>query len=657
MRYGTLLAVVLYGCLAFGQKATAPKVDCLSCHQDEKLAVDAGNGKLKSLHVDQKKFKESIHGFLECSECHQDVKDFPHDPAPKPVACGTCHADQHAAWQKGIHGAAAAQGGKDVPGCTSCHGDAHGIVPSSDPASKVNHANIAQTCGSCHGVKFVMEGRGLSTQPFESYSESVHGKAVANGSAKAAVCTDCHKSHDILRASDVTSPIFKFNVPQTCGHCHEDISHTYQTSVHGVALARGNWQSAVCTDCHGIHSIKSHLDPQSTVAAQALARSTCAACHEGVRLAQEFGVPSQRASTYLDSYHGLASKMGSGIVANCASCHGVHNIYKSTDPRSTVNHANLAKTCGQCHPGASARFAQVKVHVGVPLSKDVGSIGTMWVRRLYIPMIMVVIGGMLLHNLVLWRRKLLARRNAATRTIERMDRKQRVQHWLILSSFIVLAVTGFALKYPDSPLAWVTGSSESLRRIGHRVAGVVMIAAGLYHLFYISATKQGRRLFLDFLPTLQDVRDLKANLFYHLGWSEEPPRFARFTYGEKAEYLALAWGTFLMAVTGLLMWFKMQAGAWFGGFTVDIATAIHFYEAILAVLAILVWHFYQVMFDPDVYPLDWTFWDGRISAERAHHHHPLAYTESAPEDGEAASQEGSEPPASPEKKPEDGKKE
>jgi formate dehydrogenase gamma subunit len=264
---------------------------------------------------------------------------------------------------------------------------------------------------------------------------------------------------------------------------------------------------------------------------------------------------------------------------------------------------------------------------------------------------------MFLHNVVLWRRKLLARRNAATRTVERMDRRQRVQHWLILSSFIALAVTGFALKYPDSPLAWVTGSSESLRRIGHRVAGVVMIAAGLYHLFYITATRQGRRLFLDFLPTLQDVRDLKDNLFYHLGWSEQPPRFARFTYGEKAEYLALVWGTFLMAVTGLLMWFKMQTGAWFGGFTVDIATAIHFYEAILAVLAILVWHFYQVMFDPDVYPLDWTFWDGRISAERAHHHHPLAYTESAHEDGEAASQPGSEPPAPPEKKPEDGKKE
>lgn len=643
MRYGILLAVLLYGCLAFGQRpAAAPKLDCLSCHQDEKLAVDDGHGKLKSLHVDDKKFKESIHGFLECGECHRDVNGFPHDPAPKPVACDSCHADQHAAWSKGVHGTGKVKGVAEVPGCTSCHGDAHSIVPSSDPASKVNRANIPQTCGQCHGVAFVMEGRGLSTKPFESYSQSVHGKAVANGSAKAAVCTDCHKAHDILRAGDATSPIFKFNVPQTCGQCHQDVSHVYETSVHGEALKRGNWQAAVCTDCHGIHSIKSHLDPQSTVAAQALARSTCAACHEGVRLSQEFGVPSQRASTYLDSYHGLASKMGSGVVANCASCHGVHNIYKSTDPRSTIHHANLAQTCGQCHPGASAKFAQVKVHVGVPLSRDVGSIGAMWVRRLYIPMIVLVIGGMFLHNAVVWRRKMVVRRNSARRTIVRMDARQRLQHWLILSSFITLAVTGFALKYPESPLAWLLGSSEAVRRTGHRVAAIVLLAAGFYHLWYIAASKDGRRLFLDFLPSLQDLRDLKTNLFYHLGWSEQPPRFARFTYGEKAEYLALIWGTFLMAVTGLVMWFKLWAGAWFGGATVDIATAIHFYEAILAVLAILVWHFYQVMFDPDVYPLDWTFWDGRISEERAHHHHPLAYADSR-QDESAADAEGEQP--------------
>ena len=611
-------------------KKAPPALDCASCHSDPAMTSDSG-GKKHSIGVDPDKFKASIHGVLGCADCHSDVKEFPHAPAPAKVDCSSCHSETQAAYLRGIHAKARGKGVSQAATCSGCHGDVHAVLPSSDPQSRTHRTNLAQTCGSCHGEKFVMEPQGISTQPFFSYQESVHGRAVAAGSGKAAACTDCHRAHDILPPGDPKSPIFKFNVPQTCGQCHSDISHVYQTSIHGEALARGNWQSAVCTDCHGIHSIKKHIDPSSSVAAQALARTTCAQCHEGVRLSQEFGVPAGRARTYLDSYHGMAAQLDSKVVANCASCHGVHNIYRSSDPRSTINTANLAKTCGQCHPGASQKFAQVKVHVGVPLSKDVGSIGALWVRRVYIPMIFVVIGGMVLHNLVLWRRKLLARRATGIRTVERMNVRERVQHWLILTSFIALAITGFALKYPDSPLAWMLGSSESLRRIGHRVAGVVMIVAGLYHLFYITASKQGRRLLLDFLPTLQDLRDLKENLFYHLGWSEQQPRFARFTYGEKAEYLALVWGTFLMAVTGLIMWFKVQAGGWFTGAAVDIATAIHFYEAILAVLAIVVWHFYQVMFDPDVYPLDWTFWDGRISEERARHHHPRAYQESEPE--------------------------
>jgi len=643
MRRGILLVVLFCGCAAVAGSAPA-KLDCLSCHQEPTLTADAGGGKTKSLHVDPKVFHDSIHGTLECGDCHADIKDVPHEPTPKAVACETCHADQHSAYQKGIHGAAAAKGVRGVPGCTGCHGDAHSIVAASDARSKVNRANIPQTCGTCHGVKFVMEGRGLSAQPYISYEQSVHGKAVAAGSATAAVCTDCHNAHDILRASDPKSPIFKFNVPQTCGRCHEKVAQAYAPSVHGEALTRGNWQSAVCTDCHGIHSIKSHLDPESSVASAALARTTCAQCHEGVRLAQEFGVPSQRSSTYMDSYHGLASKMGSAVVANCASCHGVHNIYRSADARSTVNPANLAATCGQCHGGASKRFAQTKVHVGVPLSRDLGSLGVWWVRRAYLWLIALVVGGMLLHNGLIWQRKLAQRRRLPGRTVERMNARQRMQHGLVLVSFIALAVTGFALKYPESPLAWLLGSSDAVRRIGHRAAAIVLMGVGAYHLIYIAFTREGRRLFCDFLPGVQDAKDVKDNLLHNLGRRAEPPRYGRFTYGEKVEYLSLMWGTVLMAVTGMILWFKVQAAGWWTGATVDIATAIHFYEAILAVLAIIVWHFYQVMFDPDVYPVDWAFWDGRISEERAHEHYPPAHGN----EGEPPPPESKEEPDKPE---------
>jgi hypothetical protein len=93
-----------------------------------------------------------------------------------------------------------------------------------------------------------------------------------------------------------------------------------------------------------------------------------------VRLSREFGVAGRRATTYLESYHGLASKLGSQVVANCASCHGVHNILPSSDPRSTINRANLVTTCGHCHPGVTEKFALGKVHVDAPVSTDVGSV-------------------------------------------------------------------------------------------------------------------------------------------------------------------------------------------------------------------------------------------------------------------------------------------
>ena len=111
----------------------------------------------------------------------------------------------------------------------------------------------------------------------------------------------------------------------------------FNASIHGQAIARGNTLAPVCTDCHGIHSIKSPVDPNSPVAEQNISRDTCARCHEGVRLSQELGVPGNRVISYFDSYHGLAAEGGSVVAANCSSCHGVHDILPSSDPRSTIN--------------------------------------------------------------------------------------------------------------------------------------------------------------------------------------------------------------------------------------------------------------------------------------------------------------------------------
>lgn len=608
--------------------ATAPAQklkdsDCLACHGDSTLSKDV-NGKSVSLFVDQDKLKHSIHGRLfSCVDCHKDVKSLAHDSPPQKVTCAQCHADAQQAFVHSTH-AIARKAGAPAAGCQDCHGGAHEILASDDPKSPISHENIPYTCGRCHGQKFLMESRGQSAQPFISYQESVHGRATEKGSQKAAVCTDCHGAHEIIPANDAKSPIYKFNVPATCGKCHPDVNSTFMQSIHGQSLAHGNQLAPVCTDCHGIHSIKSRNDPNSPAAEQNVSRDICARCHEGVRLSQEFGVPAGRVSSYFDSYHGLASEGGSVVAANCSSCHGVHNILPSSDPHSTVNRANLGETCGKCHQGVSAKFTQTRVHLedGVH-PHDIGSIAVRWVRLIYITLIVLVIGAMLLHNLIIWRRKAIDRRAMLNPFMVRMTANQRWQHLILLTSFIILVITGFALKFPDTWFAHVFGMGEKWRGIIHRVAGVVLIGAGIYHIFYLVAAREGRRLIRDLGPRPRDLFDACNTMLYYLGLRSEKPKFARFSYAEKAEYWALVWGTALMGLTGIMLWAKVWVGNILARWWVDIATAVHFYEAILATLAIIVWHFYQVFLDPDIYPMNWAWWDGKMPVEHYRHEHPL----------------------------------
>jgi cytochrome b subunit of formate dehydrogenase/nitrate/TMAO reductase-like tetraheme cytochrome c subunit len=617
------LSLFFFACAARAEQKPKDK-DCLACHSDATLTTEV-NGKQVSLYVDESKMKQSIHGgMFACVDCHKDVKGLVHETTPKKITCAECHADAQQAYAHSLH-SKAKPGAAPAANCQDCHGGAHEILAASDAKSPVNHDNIPTTCGRCHGQKFLMESNGESGQPFISYQQSVHGLAIEKGSKKAAVCTDCHGSHEILPANNAKSPIYKFNVPATCGKCHGTVQQTFDASIHGQAIAHGNGLAPVCTDCHGIHSIKAHIDPNSSVSEQNIARTTCARCHEGVRLSQEFGVAGNRVTSYLDSYHGLASEGGSVVVANCASCHGVHNILPSSDPRSTINKANLDATCGQCHKGVTQKFTLTKVHGDGSKSKDIGSIAVRWVRWFYLALILLVIGAMFLHNAIIWQSKARALRAMQNPMMTRMSTNQRWQHLILLSSFIVLVITGFALKFPNSWIADLlgNGNGERLRSIIHRVAGVILIGAGVYHVFYLVMTKEGRRLICEFAPRPKDAFDAWATMRYYLGLGGEKPKFGRFNYAEKAEYWALVWGTALMAVTGVMMWANVSTGNLLARWWVDVATAIHFYEAILATLAIIVWHFYQVFLDPDVYPMNWAWWDGKMPVEHYRHEHGL----------------------------------
>jgi formate dehydrogenase gamma subunit len=625
LRSAVLVIIVLLA--AFTASGQMSSEECLACHTD-------AEGKYK---IDGQRFASSIHGSMSCADCHADIKEYPHpQPGAAKVDCASCHPDAVATYESSVHANSLKAGNKNAPSCLSCHGgNAHAIVPSAEKTSPTNHLNVPKTCGACHGQKFVMESSGVSTQPAFSYQQSVHGRAVAAGNEKAADCVDCHKAHDVLRANDARSPIFKFNIPQTCGTCHGEVSEVYLTSVHGKAMARGNDKSPVCTDCHGIHLIKPHIDPTSSVAAQNIARTTCGQCHGNVQLTSEFGIRGGRVKSYEESYHGLAKRLGSAEAANCASCHGVHNILPESDPESTIHASNLAATCGTCHPGATQKFAQGKIHLGEeatppgsPAEQSFGEKVLSWVSLIYIPLIVLTLGGMALHNLIIWIRKARKARKDPTRTIVRMNRNQRTQHFLLVVSFITLVVTGFALAWPESWLGYVTGG-ETVRRIIHRIAAVVMLLVGLYHVLYMVGTKEGRQGLKDFWFGFKDVRDVIGVIKYNLGLSKVHPKMGRFTYAEKAEYWALIWGTIVMGLTGLMLWFEVQVSSWLQlpRWWVDVALLIHYYEAILATLAIVIWHLYAVIFDPDAYPINWAWYDGKMSESQYKHEHELHYEE------------------------------
>ena len=477
-------------------------------------------------------------------------------------------------------------------GCAGCHPQ-HEAYP--------HPAGVAKPdCAECHAT--------VAAQ----HAGSVHGRALKAGNAAAPDCTVCHGgAHEVKRA---TAGEFRQGVPELCGMCHSQVAEEYRASVHGAAGQRGVAAAPVCTDCHGEHSILSHQSQTSPVSAGHI-RETCGQCHGSAQLSRRFGLPDDRLISFDASFHGLAAKAGSQSVANCASCHGVHNILPSTDRRSRTHPRNLPATCGQCHPGAGRRFALGTVHQGEGRGEGPAVV---WARYGYRILIPLVIGLMVLHNLGDWARKLWLRRFRGAgplpfRAFEpelRMYGWERLQHGLLGISFAVLVWTGFALKYPDQWWARPLVDWERywpVRGTLHRIAGVVLLAVAAAHVTTLVLSRRLRQHWKTLWPRRTDVAEAVGTLAYNLGLMSPKPRLSRHSYIEKAEYWAVVWGTVIMAATGLMLWFNSVLLAWWPKSVLDFATVVHFYEAILATLSIVVWHLYFVIFDPDVYPLD-TAW-------------------------------------------------
>jgi formate dehydrogenase gamma subunit len=667
--------VPLFGLFATLWLALAPpapqNADCLACHGEK--GFKSGSG--RSLHVDGARQKASVHGILACKDCHSGIKEYPHPKHVTKVDCATCHGDEAAAVSKSIHGAMLgkesctschgnahevespgtapgqqcsachsdvlqafqssvhgrehANGSGALATCQSCHGKTHAILGRDVPASPVSKHNLANTCGSCHANPQYLSQHVIPfARPVEAYRLSVHGRAVAAGNNAAASCSDCHGVHGILPARDPKSKINHWNVPQTCGACHTQIRDTYLASIHGQAMREGVVDAPVCTDCHGEHNILAPGEPQSLVNPARVSTVTCGRCHTDERLAKRYNLPLDKVPAYEDSYHGLAMRAGSQTVANCASCHGVHNIFPSNDPRSTVNSANLAKTCGACHPGAGSTFAIGPVHVRPESASEHPVVK--WIRIIYWVLIPLTVLFMVFHNAADFIAKLLRHepRVETGEEVPRMNLHFRIEHWLVVISFPVLAATGFALKFPESWWARPLVQWESrfaFRGTLHRVSAVVLIASLLYHAIHLIVSRRDRAILRAMIPGKQDLLDLGDVLRFNLGLTRERPQFGKFSYGEKIEYLAFIWGMAVMSLSGFLLWFNNFTLRYFPKWVADAATAVHYYEAILATLAILLWHFYSTIFDPDVYPLDRSWLTGKASADHLRHTRPAYF--------------------------------
>lgn len=529
----------------------------------------------------------------------ETVKAQSRTPVASNTVCAECH-DVETKLKTSAHAGVA---------CASCH-IKHETYPHPE--------NIAKPqCGTCHAAIVA------------DYDRSEHAREVRKGNAGAPDCALCHgESHEIKVAK---SPEAHAAIPETCGMCHEKELADYKTSIHGQAVARGVREAPVCTDCHGPHSIESPKRSTSKTFATAVP-DTCGRCHGDVQLMQRFGLNASQVSSFSASFHGLALKSGQPAVADCASCHGFHKILPSTDRRSSIHPANVAKTCGTCHPGAGTKFSLGRVHA-VSASSEPAPI--QFARWFYLMVIPGTIGFMFLHQAGDFLRKMYTMRfrgvAISTRMMKpavtphlRMHRWERVEHLLLALSFILLAYTGFALHYPgewwSSPiLRWE--KTYPVRGTVHRAAAAVLVCTSIAHMISLLFNARLRKHWFELLPRWSDARELYEGTLWRLGLRKQRPYQSHHSYIEKLEYWALIWGTAVMALTGVLLWANNWTLQFLPKMWMDLSRVIHYYEAVLATLAILVWHFYTVIFDPEVYPMDPSWLTG-YSPRPAPEEHP-----------------------------------
>ena len=625
-----LLACLVAPASAFAEKpapapapATTLKEKCLECHGDAKVQSKDG----KSVTVLADDFARSAHRKLDCAECHEAALTVKHTPDPlgpvKPQVCQECHADEFKAIAGSIHGRRG-KGDKAIKDCMGCHDSLHKVRKDGDPASTLSPVNQIKTCGACH------------EEMMANYERSEHAHALLKSGlvVGAPSCSSCHGKHDIHPKAETAATTNHTKIPETCGKCHAGILREWQDSAHGKLWTKNidgkkgaeEWKDSdgpVCSSCHEPHAIKR---PDTAIVRSQVA-DRCGNCHEKVE------------ASFHDSFHGKATSLKNVKAAVCADCHTPHHNLPASDPSSSIHPDNLAKTCGACHPNVNASFLTFDPHANPTNPARNPYLYWLWVGMT--GLLAGVFGFFGLHGLLWLQRALVGAMRGEFKTphggegpyVRRFSGMQMSVHVAIVSSFLLLAATGLPLKFAGAPwapgLVALFGGAETAGVL-HRFAALVTFGYFAWHLGMLVHglfVKKEHGYFWgprSMTPQPRDIVDLwrMVKYFLYLG---PRPKFDRFTYWEKFDYLAVFWGVAIIGISGLVLWFPVAFTKVLPGWALNAAYLVHSDEALLATGFIFLFHFFHTHLRPEAFPMDTVIFTGRMPLELFKEERALEY--------------------------------
>jgi len=571
-----------------GAEQAVEKIDsavCLGCHGNEGFGVPGPDGKMRDLHVDKDKFENSVHGkrFV-CVECHKQITKIPHDKIDNlKVSCVQCHEDlwkkaqqenktaefpklgvvvkQIDRYMKSIHARPNIEDqSRTNATCYNCH-DAHYVYPTGSVTRAEWRLNIPNICGKCH------------VKERDEYVTSVHGREVMEKhNPKAAICSDCHTTHDI---DDPGMASTRLVITKNCGNCHQENLKTYLGTYHGQVTTLGYAYTAKCFDCHGNHGIQRVNDPKSTVYPDNRLK-TCQKCHKDASAG--FVTFNPHGNTHdFDRYPYMwvASKFMIALLAGVFLFFWSHSalwFYREYKDRKE----------GKSRP-----------HV---LMEDMPQAQGKHYRRFG----------------VIW----------------------RIAHLAFAISVMMLVLTGMAVFYADTSWAKIIMSAFGSPRVAgivHRISAAVMLGIFFAHLVYLALHLGPRWRTFNWLgpdslvPWWNDVKDAEAMFAWFFGKGPRPV-FDRWTYWEKFDYWAVFWGMAIIGGSGMMLAFPSLTASVLPGWAFNVATIIHGEEAFLAAVFLFTVHFFNNHFRPDKHPPpDIVMFTGAISLEEFRREHTLEY--------------------------------